>query len=288
MRDLYIGSYANQANQGIYKLSNNQISLVTQCHVPTYLVKKDHFIYSVFQDERGCGVMIIDLNNDNYRKKIYSQEQRVSCHIDVNDHIIVTANYHLACVCIYRNQQLHHVIEFDHLSHPHCVKLYNDQLWVVDLGLDCIYVYDINTYQRIKTLIAPQGAGIRHIVQQDNITYAITEYSAQLLKYEDDSLVDVINLANDLFDQQGSAIRIYQHHLYTCNRLSNVIYEISLSTFSVIREIVLPKGHCRDFDIIEDTLIICNMNSNQVLLMDLNTLKIKNEYSIYKPSCIAI
>lgn len=76
--------------------------------------------------------------------------------------------------------------------HIHCAMEHKGQAWIVDLGLDTVFIYNINSGKLTRSaasLMCPPGSGPRHIAlnpENDDIVYVIYELSNQVGVYWDE------------------------------------------------------------------------------------------------------
>lgn len=204
----------------------------------------------------------------------YSHEQKM----------IFASNYHGGYLRIYKvgakGIKVLTTINYGAKSKIH-QALYNPEnciLYVVDLGLDCIYTYDIDLDKPKlhETIKLPVGSGPRHLCFGANHTYVICEYSNEVFVI-DDHLKIIAKHESLKHEFKGkavsSAIRLSpdSKHLYVLNRGQDFITHFKVLTDGDIAFIKsYPTGghHARDFNISPDgtQLIIVSRDTNNLTL----------------------
>jgi len=177
----------------------------------------------------------------------------------------------------------------DILSRCHCVFLNKEEtiLGIVNIALDAIYFYKINedNLELIDLIKLPSGCGPRHAIynQDDSLIYVMTEYSNEVIviNMQTKEIIEKIStIPNYQGESSGATLfftKDYQY-LYASNRgedsiakfkvLTNgkLIYQNSFSCFG---------KHPRHMILSNDGkyIISCNKDSNNLVLIDLNTEK---------------
>lgn len=243
-KEVYIGTYNNDENSGIFKLEvdvktgeMSGLKQVAKVLNPNYMVidKEKNLVYSVLKDGEKGGVCVSEITDSITApfSKILSAGH-LPCHvnIDKNKSFLFSANYRTGAVKIYslgKNGELTGVTsEVNHNdlglgeTHPHYIGLTPDgkYLFVVDLGLDMIILYNYSDGRLgdiFQKVLFKKGCGPRHIVFDNNGEYAylITEYSTEIatMKYsasEGLEITDYISALGKEFPDEGdgAAIRL--------------------------------------------------------------------------------
>ena len=131
-------------------------------------------------------------------------------------------------------------VSANQVSRVHC-SLFNGEesaLYVINLGLDCLYQYSVQEGTLIegKQIFFPAGVAPRHAVlsEEESVMYILTENSNEVFVYsllEDRFLQTISTLDSESPDSHCSAIVLSTTHqkLYTANR-----GEDCLSVFSIL------------------------------------------------------
>lgn len=286
-----LGSYTTPESKGIYQL-NPELSLVAEISNPTYIVKKEGFLYSIFGSEEGCGVSIFEIleNGLNHVQTINSDEVKGPCHICVDEHqeIIVTTNYHEACFHVYRKlngewQAPTRVTLVEGQSRCHYAYYSNlkNILYITDLGLDQVNLYHLDNLDApFETFMFPEGSGIRHCVfcKNEEYMYVNAEHSGEIFVYKDHKLITQVKTNPDHdFNESLAAIRLSpdEKFLAVSNRNINqiIVYEIDEGYLKECQRFDCKGLHPRDFDYIDnDTILVANMNSQTCTLFKQNNV----------------
>ncbi len=201
---LYVGTYTGGKSKGIYLCENGQMKLAAECENPSYLIfnEKGTKAYAVneqkeFQGEYGGGVTAFDVSGDGMLRKVSSVRTYGTdpCHLclSVDERVLFIANYSDGSICRYEldgegnftntceiTRHEGHGVKMDRQerAHVHFVTLCpwsKEKLWVVDLGVDTIFIYGTKEGQLQKPLQTyhfPAGYGPRHIVFHPQLHYA--------------------------------------------------------------------------------------------------------------------
>lgn len=309
---VFLGSYTRRESQGIYRLENDQTTLVAQLENPTYIVERDHVLYSIFGGENGCGIAIYDIVGKELKEiqKVYSDEEGGPCHIcvDENHEVVVTANYGEHCFHVYRKlngqfQEPTRVEIVQEGSHIHYVYYSNKTniLYVTDLGTDKVYLYHLDDLdQPFETLLFPDGSGIRHLEfdKDDSLMFVNAEYSGEIFVYENLKQIGVVktNPEHD-FDEAMAAIRLSddKEFLAVSGRSANeiIIYKVDDGYLSEHQRFSTKGDHPRDFNYLDDeTILVANMKSDNCVFFTCNSKSKEFTYSheIQQPevSCVCV
>ncbi|MBQ7821421.1 MAG: beta-propeller fold lactonase family protein, partial [Clostridia bacterium] len=235
-----------------------------------------------------------------------------SCHLDINEHGIYTANYYSGSVSRISGTDIRTVTHTGHStdifrqSHPyaHFVKVLNDTNVVVcDLGCDEVVLYD-KELNRLSAAKLPSGTGPRHLVtaKNDGEIWVLSEMGSTLTKltYDGRSLTvgDTVDLYPDrmreVVQTKSAAIRISSDEttVYTSNRGFDVIsiVDISLGHARLCGEVSSYGGSPRDFNISPDgRYMIVTNEATGIALMSLEGKipRITNVYPLEAPLCVS-
>lgn len=288
MTDLYIASCCETG--GIYHFLLDQTGLheadVCPLDRPMYLALRNDKLYALLRDpektgQSGLVCATLDVTGKpTLQSEITATQGTVGCHLAVTDRGVFVANYVSGSVFRTPNRLVTHSgkgfrPDRQEKAHTHCTVLTPDgqYICVADLGLDKIFVYDLEL-QPVSTVSVPDGSGPRHIAftEDGRFMYCVCELSSEVCRFSyQDGHLTLLDRASALpSDYSGNnlaaAIRIRNNLLYTSNRGHN-----SISVFAIgdhaprLLETVSCGGKGpRDFDITGDLLVCTNENSGTV------------------------
>lgn len=209
---VYVGSYAEENNQGIYwymfdpeTCTMELIDSVSGIKNPSYLsiAKDQRFMYATteVEESKTCeGGSVVSYSINRTTGKLVRLNEKltqgdVPCYVSIghDDQFLFIANYTGGSVSMFSVEEDGQIGELEDLvqhkghsvntdrqesPHPHSAVLdaAHKFLFVPDLGIDQICIYEINYDSR--KLIAhgkvdlPPGSGPRHFVIHDNQAYA--------------------------------------------------------------------------------------------------------------------
>lgn len=317
----------------------------TGLHAPSYLSvhKTDQgtFLYTFEKSGKEGKVLAFLLTEQGLRPlSEYQADFLGPCHISVSEKgdLVYAASYNNATVAVFGIQEnggLRFLSMRKHegsgpnpdrqeQAHVHYAMERDGQLYVCDLGLDRVFIYDIHRPSGQLTLsdrgiALPAGCGPRHLimdpVNRDRL-YILSEMTASVFFCErsggawrvcqeistlagaaSDAALEIPEGASSL--SIGAAIRMSDdgRYLFASCRLG---YQ-SVTAFAVAEDGRLtfldraPSGGItpRDFDVAEDHLIIANQDSDNVtfLRFDRASGRLQSRpfaLSSVKPTCIAL
>lgn len=212
---LYVGTYTAGESQGIYLCENGQMRLAAECENPSYVIfnSQKTKAYSVneqkeFQGEYGGGVTAFDVTKDGMLKKISAVRTYGTdpCHLclSADERALFIANYSDGSICRYELDEEGNFTDRYEITrheghgarpdrqeraHVHFVTLCpwsREKLWVVDLGVDMIFVYGTKAGQLqkpLQTYHMPVGYGPRHIAfhPQLHCAYVVQELENRVI-----------------------------------------------------------------------------------------------------------
>jgi 6-phosphogluconolactonase len=299
-----VGTYTKDKSEGVYLVDDNSITLYNRLFNPTYLTMQEGYLFTI---ARG-GIEIYQNNTLVYEDH---SEASAPAHIfyEPSLEMIFTANYHVGQMSSYKfdgtqTKKLQTII-YPTGSHAHQV-VYSptlQTLFVVDLGLDTIFTYEVNSDLKLvskKDITLNKGVGPRHLVISDRgWIYCMTEYSREVYVYNDKfEMVKRFPTIDKNFNGiTGAAIRLSNDnkHLYVSNRGYDVITHFLVLDDGLLKQqkIYQTHGkHPRDFNLSldESHLVVGNMHSNNVAIFERNPktgeLKFVKTREVPEPSCI--
>ncbi|HEY0826657.1 MAG TPA: lactonase family protein [Bacilli bacterium] len=282
--NVYVGSYAEENNQGIYwyvfdpdSCTMELVDSVSEIKNPSYLnIDKDQrFLYatSEVEESKTCeGGSVVSYSISRTAGKLLRLNEKltlgdVPCYVSVghDDQFLFIANYTGSSVSMFSVEEDGQIGELEDLvqhkgrsvntdrqekPHPHAAVLDAGHrfLFVPDLGMDQIRIYEIN-YESRK-LIAhgkvdlPPGSGPRHLVIHENQkhAYCINELNGTVTAFAYDPVKAALEIVQTIktlpnldFEENSCAeIRIAPSgkFLYASNRQHSSIttYEIDEKT----------------------------------------------------------
>lgn len=318
---ILVGTYTKRKSKGIYEVDLDlvskdyqQVNLVIEVNNPTYLTTSGGSIFTIAQNENRGGLAYYE----NYQ--FMSQdlfEEKPPCYVSYDDihDLLFSANYHHGNIKCYKlhYKYINHVqtISYEAGSHAHFIEYIPslDKVFVCDLGLDKILIYDIDSQEKLQlktTVLAPKASGPRHLVAHPSkpIVYVVTEYSYQILvlALNDQGYHIIQEVAGSqdqiIKDQHGAAIRVSKDgkYLYSTNRKDNSISVFHIDESGLlthIQQISTMGNHPRDFNISldQESVVVANMESDSLSIFDrdIYTGKLKFRHSnieVYEPVCV--
>lgn len=266
------GIYSYEYIDGIYEKL-----FFTQMDSPMYMImsdKKMHILLRAPFDNSESGLISYDVAENGElvnSGEILSTKGEVACHLTEIDNCIYCVNYTSGSVIKIPDNLVVH--KGNGVSHTHYVGAAPDNkyIFVTDLGLDEIYLYDKNLilFSKIKM---PVGHGVRHLVVSKDGKYVFTanelKSTVSVLRYANGNmeLLDTIKTIYGNKKSAPSAIRLYGEHIFVANRFHNSISKISFngSKLSLEDNFSCMGKTPRDF-IFDDNRIICaNQDGNSV------------------------
>lgn len=313
-QDVYIG---NSSCNGIYHyklMSGSLVALGALCDIEkcTYLCKKGNMIYGVIENIEG---EIFSYNIENEEINKIKTKKSCPCHISISDDgkYLFVSHYKDGYKQIYEinadrtiGNVIFEEVQNEEKSHMHFMNEYNKNLYSVDLGTNCIEVYDIR--YKIKTISKIDlGENIqpRHLSFYKDYIFLITEKSCKLylLKYENNSL-NIIEERELLPEEEkkdtytGCAIDVSKDgkYIYTTIREHNSIsvFKNMSGSLKFVQNISSNGELPWDIKVDKDDkfVIVANASSDNVCIYERNKfngkIKFMYESCMNAPSCILI
>ena len=338
---LFVGTYTDTKSKGIYKLqfdsengkiltTNLAAELAAEITSPSYLAisaEKD-FLYAVqevnFYDNASGAVTAFALENDSLIElQTVASGGAHPCHISLSpagDKLAVS-NYTGGNASIYRvgdDGKLsgptafmnHTQIDSSKTPHAHMAQWVNDEIYIADLGLDAVLVYEDEDDIAAKpkaTISLEEGAGPRHFAttEKGQFLYVLNELNSTvslLAKNESEVYERKQKLSTLASDFKGESFCADIHisedgrFLYASNRGENtiVIFAIDKATGD-LKPIGREPVHGdwpRNFtlDPTGKFLLVANQKSNNITVFkrdqEKGTLTFLNEKKLPKPVCL--
>lgn len=292
MINFYIASCDKEG--GIYRFEYDGECVVEKQFVPLespmYLEIKNNRCYAVLRapfENNESGIVSFSLDNVgnlNNKSEIISTKGVVGCHLTVSDENVYVANYVSGSVFKTPDKVVKHSGKGVHVTrqdapHTHCTVVTPDgeYICVADLGIDKIFVYDMNL-KEISSVKLPDGKGPRHIIfsEDGKTAYCICELSSEIavLDYSDGKLeyITAVSCLPDDFkgENTAAAVRIKDNMLFASNRGHNSIFVFDIKNkIPVFKSAVCCGGiGPRDFNVFGNLLVCTNENSNDVTFFE--------------------
>jgi 6-phosphogluconolactonase len=276
------------------------------CDRPMYAVRCKQglavLLRQPFEKDKNSGYFFID-EALKQSSEIKNTQGVVACHLSVDENVY-TVNY--LSGNIVKNgeiieQRVGKSVNKTRQSEPHThfVDFTPDgNLVVCDLGTDTLAVYDSNL-KLINEEKVPLGYGIRHLTfsKDGKYIYAINEIvpSISIFKYGNGNAKIINTVKIDCKNEQanGAGIRLSNDgkYLYVSLREENVIcvYLIDNENLTLLQTVNCGGDSPRDFDLVDDKMIVCNEKSGNVIVYDIENgllRKIKNEVKLNSVLCV--
>lgn len=311
--EFFSGSYAEVGEDGIVKLQLDteagtlkKIFAYQGVKNPSYIrFNADKSVLYAVQEETPVGaVHALRVEGDALRPLgTLSSEGADPCFISLtaDERVLLVANYSSGSLAVYRlgtdgslverSERIVHEGRGVHPTrqeapHIHYAAERNGQVFVVDLGLDAVFIYDIDHETGRLTdsgmrLRFPAGAGPRHLAchpEKPKILYAICELSNQVGVYRDEdtcyTLVQLEPALPEHFkgENTAAAVKIKNSLLFASNRGhdSIAVYRVKEDGLLEPTQIASSVGRGpRDFELFGNYMVVANQYSDTV-----NVLKV--------------
>lgn len=310
MKKVYILSCETINNGGgiyRYELLENKFcnSGYFPCDRPMYAIYKNDRLHVVLRQACGKNSGYFSIRKDfTLPSNVMDTQGVVACHLDValeNNYIVnyLSGNVVKNCdkvVCHFGKSKNPDRQEAPHTHY--CGVLEDKFLLVTDLGLDTVFVYDLDL-NLISQAKVPLGYGARHLVVSNDgkTVYVINELvpSVSIFDFCQGEIVykKTVNLEFINKKTTGSAIRLSKRgeYLYLSLREENciIVLKIDKTELKVVQKFSCGGDSPRDIQIIEDEyLISCNEKSNNIVVFGLKAGlvdKVLYKEKISKPLC---
>ena len=280
-----------------YNLDNGTLKKCAYfpCDKPMYAVKCERglcvLLRKPFTNLDESGYFFIDEKLEN-ASEIKSTKGVVACHLTTDCDDVYAVNY--LSGNIVKNGELVETRKGNSVHpsrqtqpHTHFVeKTIGGYFAVCDLGTDTLAFYDKNL-KLISESKVPSGYGIRHLVfsKDNNFIYAINELvpSISVFSYNNGNanLLSTIEIECESEKANGAAIRISKNgkYLYVSLREENsiLVFKVNGKDLTLIQKTSCGGDSPRDFNIMENHLIVTNEKSSNVVVYKLENNKIIKE-----------
>ena len=320
---LLIGTYSET---GIYELEFDgnylkQTNSNTNFENCSFLCKNNNLIYSAVEYSNNADYsngLLLTRNSDLKVINSSTVLGKSPCHItlDTSKKLLYISNYEDGSLNIFSlnsdntiNDLIYHKT-YTPKSHIHYTAVSNNVLFVVDLGDNKLFAYEIinnDSNFDLKELAFysfPENSGPRHLVLNQNNIYIVTENSCELyhLMFSQENQFVFMNKISILpsntikaENDTGCAIKLSNdsNFIYTSIRGNNSISVFDTS-LNLIQNISCFGNTPRDisFDATQNFMFCANQNSSNISIFkrDKKTghLLFQSKYPINSPACIIL
>ncbi len=281
----YIGTYTMGRSSGIYLGSIHTDFLRVEPWITTedcsYIATHENYLFSLARN----GIKIFEEQSLIYEDHSFTENPSHITYIDEYQMILI-ANFRLGHIVSYhfkgRDTSIVEVISYPFgQSHAHQVYYHDNRIYVCDLGLDKVFVYEIQENRHLKLiqeLKLPLRTGPRHLViSNQKIVYVLTEFSNEIYCYDWHGVLihNYHTIPFNYIKADSSAIKLShdEKHLYALNRTTDYIshFVVKFDGGLELMECYPTEGrHARDFDISKDDryLVIANQHTSNLTLFE--------------------
>ncbi len=312
--EFYSGSYGEPGEDGIIRFcldtekgSLERTAVYRDIRRPSYLgIDASKTILYAVQEEVPSGFLhALAIQPDGlWPVCALSTQGADPCHIasDRFSHSLFTANYTSGSLAIFQTGEDAMPVALSQLirhkghglcpkrqeaPHIHCAKILGNQVFVVDLGLDQVFVYQLDKKRELwtdtgKRLCLPPGSGPRHLEFHPSVSgllYVVCELSSQVAVFRetgaDYSLAQLLPTLPEDFHGENTtaAIKAQRNLLFVSNRGhdSIAVYRILENGLLELAQIISSGGKApRDFSVIGNYLAIANQDSDNITILKIN------------------
>ena len=277
------------------------------CDRPMYAVKCDKglcvLLRQPFVDNNFSGYFFVDENLQT-ATEIKNTQGVVACHLCVDGDDMYAVNYlsgnivkNGEIIVQRQGKSIHPTRQTE--PHTHFVdKTPDGYLAVCDLGTDTLAICDKDLCLISESKV-PLGYGIRHLIfsKDGEYIYAVNELvpAVSVFAYQNGKarLVNTVEIECKNEKANGAAIRLSADgkYLYVSLREENgiCVYQVNGKNLTLLQQTNCGGDSPRDFDICGDYLIVCNENSENVVVYRIANRLIINkvaEISIKRALCV--
>ncbi len=312
MKHIYFSSCDKVGGIHHYTFENGKLTFCekTELSLPMYTIVKNGKMYALkkyIDGESGVGGLLSyefdrDLNLIN-SSEITSTNGVVPCHLCSVNNDVYVVNYVSGSLVKMPDKTVTHSGCGVHptrqeKAHTHFVTASPDNKYVLctDLGLDTIFVYDIEL-NFISSAKVPDGSGCRHLCFNGNLLYCVNELSSDVsvFSYENGTL-KYLNTYAAIPDYKGestaAAIRLYEGRLYISHRGADCIscYDIKGDALELLWNAPCGGERPRDFDIVDGYVLCTNEGGNVAVLRlsDDGAELVSNDIEMPDPLCVTV
>ena len=310
-----LGGYTSESSKGIYSgsfIQNDTQPKVEDVHNiikvnrPTYFQVDGDLLITIIQDGDQAGIASYKKENHDYiQVDTYFHPGAAPCYVglDRTNHLVFTANYHLATLCVFSYDEtgkLTFVTSTKHAgsgprpeqdtAHPHYFdRTPGGHLVSCDLGTDTVDFYDFknNELIHLASYKMEKGFGTRHVTfSPDGKTmFIVGELSSQVnvahlneTTWAFENIATYKTIPDDFREKNGAAaIRLSNDgkFLYISNRGDDslVVFKVLKNDhLELVQRISTFGSFPRDFNWneTENLLVVANQTTNNATLYKRN------------------
>lgn len=311
----YSGSYADRTEDGIVRFCMDtererieKVSVHKGILNPSYLAfdSRKEIMYAVQEEVPVGAVHALKVEEDGTLTELdkCSTEGADPCHVlaDSTETFLFTANYTSGSLAVFELDEnkvpksLLQLIEHEGRSvhptrqqsaHVHYAKEHEGKLYLADLGMDRVIVYEIDHDEKrlLNTgtyLELPAGSGPRHLEfhnERPDILYVICELSNQIAVFQKENGMyerkQLICTLPENFEGESTtaAIKMQGNLLFASNRGhdSIAVYQIQGGGLLTLSDIAFTGGKTpRDFLVIGDYIVTANQDSDLITVLKID------------------
>lgn len=311
--NLIVGTYSKDTNsEGIYifdlnengKLENKRV--IKNKNNPSWLsiLKEEGLIVAIEELDDVVSFSTYGINTKKEKQSLILKENGFgSCHSIVDNNKLLVSNYGSGNFLIFeKNEDEFHLsskqYKYNSSNKARCHEIVVSEKYIIaiDLGLDLFIVYDKNLNE-IKTVKLEEKDGPRHGVfsKDEKYFYLVTELSNKLYTYDENfNEVDKLSTLDKDFNQTSYASEIKLSKdgktLYISNRGEETIaiFNLKENKPEYKTKINAQGQHPRSFTLKDNLLIIANKDTDNIVVIDLETKTKVEEVNIISPTFVEI
>lgn len=333
--EFYAGSYGKKEEEGIIKFSldgdtGNVEKIWGQkgTENPSWLTisSKKNVLYAVEETAPEGNIRAFEIQKDGLKPLIvHSTKGADPCHIslDGGESYLFTSNYSSGSLAVFlldeKGIPVRNTFFVRHQGkgpdparqegpHIHFSKVSDNRVFTVDLGLDRVSVYHLDSLKGVledsgKYMTLPAGAGPRHLEflpRIPELIYVVCEMGSSLAVFRETEeryiLEGVFSTLPEAYtgENTAAAIRIHRDTLFVSNRGHDSIAVFSLKEDGkpVLEQIIPTGGRTpRDFQIFGDFIAVANQDSDEITVLKIDKRSGKLEQTgisvpMIRPVCI--
>ncbi len=310
--NIYVASYTENGGIYWYMLTDEgKLKYIDNVilDMPMYIATDNKRLYVILRapfEGKESGMVCFDIDKDGVlinKSRILSTKGEVACHICIDGENIYCTNYISGSVIKMPDTLVCHRgrgYNPDRQESPHthyvCTSPDDKYVFVTDLGLDTIFVYDkaLKLYSKARV---PDGHGVRHLAISENGKYVFSANelmsSVTAFEYNDGRLkvLDTIALLPDscIGKSTSAAIRVHNNKIFVSNRGHNTVSELSFCNdrLHLEKHILCGGKSPRDFNFIGKYMVCTNEESNNISVFDSSRGFLQTDnVDILSPVCV--
>jgi 6-phosphogluconolactonase len=280
---LVVGAYTSDMGgkaEGLTVLPGGQLATPS----PSYVIADGSVLFAVNEGEGAVSSYSLDIAGGLRMLSTQPTGGNWPCHLALHDGYLIAANYGSGSVSVHpvvegvigaRTDLVQHSgagpnTKRQEGPHPHQVRAADGTVTIVDLGLDQLVHYrlDSGRLNRVGATVLPAGSGPRHYVDHPSgRRYVVAELGSAVLTLEGEVVVATTAATAYHVENLPSAITLAGDYLYVANRGADTIATFRLDDEGVPVPVAeVPSGGVwpRDFALTGDGLVVANERSHNL------------------------